>query len=620
MMSLRQKAAIVATVFFVSTMLQGCTPDPKECQGAEGKDMETCKQCVEKANKNSDASAKAVALKACAKVAKEASGAKKTDTTGATTEAPKNDANQGDSTTQNSESLQQATTTPKVQVENPKEVPTEGPKEKLKSPTLAEKPHKDVNTEAMGEAKKNEIRQQLVLCDHPCNAGELPRAPKADPGPAQVVQQNPIQAAVKGFQIIKSIFALVQERNVAASPKEVRNSGMQMEQRAAVPTQLMSSQDAWADVSNSGLRRSQKGTKEVSASLLKKATEVTENAVGNAAKASLAVASSVVQTSNPVELGANLLSTGPSVGSARARQKMAERVTNGASLDQDKSSRGVESQPVADAAQVTGGTNVAQERSSTREGQEGPLNIVEEFQQVANTAQASDSKNGAGASIEALHQSTDIQPQASDSKNSADAGIENLHQSTEIQPQASDSKNGAGASIEALHQSTEIQPQATDLKNSAGASIDTLHQSTETQPQATESKNGAAASIETLHQSTEIHPQVDGLLHSTRPVLANGLASHATEDPAEIKQTIEDPEAIAEVSSQPWPPSDERYKKGGKHDSLAQESLVDADDFYVHKQAATDTHKQEPFRAIVGTSGKVARVGKPRHDVQAKMQ
>jgi len=454
MMSLRQKAAIVATVFFVSTMLQGCTPDPKECQGAEGKDMETCKQCVEKANKNSDASAKAVALKACAKVAKEASGAKKTDTTGATTEAPKNDANQGDSTTQNSESLQQ----------------------------------------------------------------------------------------------------------------------------------------------------------------------VTENAVGNAAKASLAVASSVVQTSNPVELGANLLSTGPSVGSARARQKMAERVTNGASLDQDKSSRGVESQPVADAAQVTGGTNVAQERSSTREGQEGPLNIVEEFQQVANTAQASDSKNGAGASIEALHQSTDIQPQASDSKNSADAGIENLHQSTEIQPQASDSKNGAGASIEALHQSTEIQPQATDLKNSAGASIDTLHQSTETQPQATESKNGAAASIETLHQSTEIHPQVDGLLHSTRPVLANGLASHATEDPAEIKQTIEDPEAIAEVSSQPWPPSDERYKKGGKHDSLAQESLVDADDFYVHKQAATDTHKQEPFRAIVGTSGKVARVGKPRHDAQAKMQ
>jgi len=430
MMSLRQKAAIVATVFFVSTMLQGCTPDPKECQGAEGKDMETCKQCVEKANKNSDASAKAVALKACAKVAKEASGAKKTDTTGATTEAPKNDANQGDSTTQNSESLQQ----------------------------------------------------------------------------------------------------------------------------------------------------------------------VTENAVGNAAKASLAVASSVVQTSNPVELGANLPSTGPSVGSARARQKMAERVTNGASLDQDKSSRGVESQPVADAAQVTGGTNVAQERSSTREGQEGPLNIVEEFQQVANTAQASDSKNGAGASIEALHQST------------------------EIQPQASDSKNGAGASIEALQQSTEIQPQATDLKNSAGASIDTLHQSTETQPQATESKNGAAASIETLHQSTEIHPQVDGLLHSTRPVLANGLASHATEDPAEIKQTIEDPEAIAEVSSQPWPPSDERYKKGGKHDSLAQESLVDADDFYVHKQAATDSHKQEPFRAIVGTSGKVARVGKPRHDAQAKMQ
>jgi len=361
--------------------------------------------------------------------------------------------------------------------------------------------------------------------------------------------------------------------------------------------------------------------------------EVTENAVGNAAKASLAVASSVVQTSNPVELGANLPSTGPSVGSARARQKMAERVTNGASLDQDKSSRGVESQPVADAAQVTGGTNVAQERSSTREGQEGPLNIVEEFQQVANTAQASDSKNGAGASIEAsdskngagasieaLHQRTDIQPQASDSKNSADAGIENLHQSTEIQPQASDSKNGAGASIEALQQSTEIQPQATDLKNSAGASIDTLHQSTETQPQATESKNGAAASIETLHQSTEIHPQVDGLLHSTRPVLANGLASHATEDPAEIKQTIEDPEAIAEVSSQPWPPSDERYKKGGKHDSLAQESLVDADDFYVHKQAATDSHKQEPFRAIVGTSGKVARVGKPRHDAQAKMQ
>merc|ERR1719510_2179243 len=110
-MSFKYKGATVVAFFSVSILLQGCSGGPKECEGVSGNDLETCKKCVESANKNSDSSAKALALKACAQVAKTAKDA----AAAATTKAPNN----GKTTEETKKpSLQQATTTPKAQVDN----------------------------------------------------------------------------------------------------------------------------------------------------------------------------------------------------------------------------------------------------------------------------------------------------------------------------------------------------------------------------------------------------------------------------------------------------------------------------------------------------------------------
>jgi len=61
----------VVALFFFSILLQGCQNNPTECEGAEGKDMETCKKCVESAQKSSDATAKKEQLKTCAQAVKE---------------------------------------------------------------------------------------------------------------------------------------------------------------------------------------------------------------------------------------------------------------------------------------------------------------------------------------------------------------------------------------------------------------------------------------------------------------------------------------------------------------------------------------------------------------------
>jgi len=256
----------VVALFFVSILLQGCQTDPKECEGAEGKDMEVCKKCVESAQKTPDSSEKAVQLKACAQVAK--------------------------------------------------------------------------------ESKKNQPS-------------------------ANNTQKKP------SFQ------------------------------------------------------------------------QVTENIVGNAAKASLVVASSVVQTSVPIEFSASLRRTGQSVGNARARQKMAERVRSGANEGRNNPYSGIETPRAANTAQVMRGASTSQDNvfnaieslpaaktaqvtSGARTGQDNPYSGIDS-QQVVNTAQV---KSVASAGEDGPYNVIDSEPVVSTAqgRSAASAGQDSPYNVIESQP------------------------------------------------------------------------------------------------------------------------------------------------------------------------------------------
>jgi len=707
MVSFKRRAGAVTAVSLVAVLLQGCNNSssngkgPKECEGAEGVVMETCKKCVEEANKNSDQKMKDLALQVCADVVKGTVGTTTTQATApnnAGTTAPNNGGDQqpqtvttapnngGGQQPQNTnvnvqESVQQATTTQKTVDTLPLTEPTE----------------------------------KLVACTEPCNVG------------------------------------------------------------------------------GGGL------------------AEVTENILGSAAKASLHAASSAVQTSAPLELKASPRSAGRSVGSARARQKMADRAMMGTSAGQDHLFNGIKSQPAVKAsqvmqvanagqenffnelavetsrvlsgantgqdssfdrhkfqqtdtaAQVTSGAstgqdspnivesqtaaNTAQVRSVASAGQNNPHNFIKP-QPVANRAQVDDEVTSdpgnvpnnaeshpqkkptqtkaavveteasararaeaeaeaaqarAGAAAEAqLTQSQQEATSAQATDHVVSASMDNSHHSTE--PQRRENvvegtdliSSGFSANSDDSHRIAEHQllsnaMEATDPVSSAvSANVDTLHHSVESQLQANAGgatdpeSNGVSNIMDTWHNSVKPELQanaaeVDRLAAATRgaqatqPALQNGPANGAlfdfvhgkkttndaevdvraataqaavpvlqrgpvNEGPANaVEQKSADPGAIAEITAQPWPPSDKSYNTGGNSARLQNQLMVDrqkqvastARGSVVHLHKGSQEEKEGPnfnkaensarapnkdsFQTVVGTSGKVAHVGRPRH-------
>jgi len=670
MVSFKRRAGAVTAVSLVAVLLQGCNNSssngkgPKECEGAEGVVMETCKKCVEEANKNSDQKMKDLALQVCADVVKGTVGTTTTQATApnnAGTTAPNNGGDQqpqtvttapnngGGQQPQNTnvnvqESVQQATTTQKTVDTLPLTEPTE----------------------------------KLVACTEPCNVG------------------------------------------------------------------------------GGGL------------------AEVTENILGSAAKASLHAASSAVQTSAPLELKASPRSAGRSVGSARARQKMADRAMMGTSAGQDHLFNGIKSQPAVKASQVMqvanagqenffnelavetsrvlSGANTGQDSSFDRHkfqqtdtaaqvtsgastGQDSP-NIVES-QTAANTAQV---RSVASAGQNNPHNFIKPQPVANraqvDDEVTSDPG--NVPNNAESHPQkkptqtkaavvetaavaaAAEAEAEAGAAFETVGAEAHLTQspqgatsmQATDPFSSGfSANSDTLHRSAGPQLQANAVEatdpvsSGFTANVDTLHHIAEpqlqanaveatspvssgvgnvintfdnsIEPEppanaveVDGVTaatqsaQGTRPTLPNDPVNDASDDHVPRKKTTSDavvdvrtaaaqatlpilqqgpandgpkndvqpkstdPNAVAEITSQPFPPSDPRYKPDDetgffKESSTAHQSVV-----HPHKSSEEektipdlndnffnmDAFQTDAFQ--IGTSGNVAHVGKPRNGAQ----
>jgi len=549
MMSYKRKAA---TLFFVSILLQGCIKGPPECEEADGKDLETCKKCVEKAQKTSDPSAKKEQLKVCAQAAKES----KTN---------------------------QATT----------------------AKTTTKKP---------------------------------------------------------SFQ------------------------------------------------------------------------QIAETVVGNAAKASLAVASSAIQTSVPIELAASSRSTGRSVGHARARQKMAEQVRSGTREGQENPYSGIETQLPANTPQAMENVfkdieslpaaKIAGVTSGTGTGQDNAFNGEVESQPVANTAQV---RSLASAGRDSPYSFMDSQPDASTAqvRSAASAGQDSPYNVIETQPatkaaQLNDVTSGWGnlSKAEPHLQANPVQANAaaveTEASAAAGATAKAVEAETQStsgggigsddffKPQFQQVANSARVDVQSTGQDlarrsaesqlqaatlpAKVQPQTDPaqakdtVMHS----LQNGQTNETSDDVLERKkpttdpkvdvlataaqailpvlqqapaddalkdlvgqQKSTDPEAIAEISSQPWPPSDPRYNKSKTakqppesleqvgNSNVQKQATVDAQQQErtnsvhsdVQEQAIMDTHKQDlmansdnyddheqrSFQAVVGTSGKVAHVRKPRH-------
>jgi len=135
------------------------------------------------------------------------------------------------------------------------------------------------------------------------------------------------------------------------------------------------------------------------------------------------------------------------------------------------------------------------------------------------------------------------------------------------------------------------------MGNGVGASIDTSHYSVEPRLQVNAAEatdpvsSGVSANTDTLGlvQHRSVQPQLqaepEATSQATFPVLQQGPDNDAVE-----QQESADPEAAAEIYSQPWSPSDPRYKKGTQ--SLEQERL-NSDNSDASRQAAVDTQQQE---------------------------
>jgi len=294
----------VVVLFLVSILLQGCKNNPKECEGSQGKDLDMCKKCVEHAQKTADSSLKAVELKACGEVAKESNKNQAT----ATTKAPSVNNNVQTQENNQKPSVQQATTTPKVQVNNPTQ---QLEKPKGTDQTKGNEVKKTVDpVEATQDLQgQPKAADKLVICDKPCvSSGLQAKRPPKKEEPAHKLPE----IASGLFGTIKGIFGNLQ---------------------------------------------------------------VADNSVDSSDKATLAVASSAIQLSAPIELPANSHSTGIFI-SARARRKMAEQARNGASKGWENPYSLIEIQPA---------TNTAQVRSSAIAGQDIPYSVIES-QSATNAA------------------------------------------------------------------------------------------------------------------------------------------------------------------------------------------------------------------------------------------
>mmetsp|Transcript_99750 Transcript_99750/g.192687 ORF Transcript_99750/g.192687 Transcript_99750/m.192687 type:complete len:643 (-) Transcript_99750:69-1997(-) len=634
MMSFSHRLAAVVAVFLVSVLLQGCTSAPKECEGAAGTDMEACKKCVESANKNSDATAKTAALKLCAQAAKEAAKATTTATT------TKNAAFQqvAEDILGNAAKASLDVASSVVQTSAPVEL--------------------DTSSRSTGRSVGSARARQKM-------AGQV--ITSAGAGQDDLFNGIESQQAVKTSQVTSG----------ASTGQDSSFDGNQIQpQQADITAQIRS--DA-----NEG----QESPHEV----IKSQTDANTAQVGSVASAGpdgpgnpiasqpLAITTQERSAANEGQASPhNFIEFQPAANVAQVDDDVASglgNVPNSAESHLQTKPTQTKAAVVETEASARARAEAEAEAAQARAGAAAEAQLTQS-QQEATSAQATD--HVVSASMDNSHHSTEPQRR------------ENVVEGTDL-ISSGFSANSDDSHRIAEHQLLSNAMEATDPVSSAvSANVDTLHHSVESQLQANAGgatdpeSNGVSNIMDTWHNSVKPELQanaaeVDRLAAATRgaqatqPALQNGPANGAlfdfvhgkkttndaevdvraataqaavpvlqrgpvNEGPANaVEQKSADPGAIAEITAQPWPPSDKSYNTGGNSARLQNQLMVDrqkqvastARGSVVHLHKGSQEEKEGPnfnkaensarapnkdsFQTVVGTSGKVAHVGRPRH-------